>query len=499
MSGIESNGGLAANEAPSPSIHRVLVVDDRPEIRLLVRTRLSMMDDVEIVGEASNGAEALVLVAALAPAAVVLDLEMPVMRGDEAIPRMREIAPGMRILLHSSADLVVLDSLGDAAQPDAFVQKGEPLTHLVDQLQALLDMGPHDVLRVVLGTIPLHQAITVFDTWVGLNVRILESLARGDDLLPPQLGGATLEELQALIGVYAHLGDNLQKAAREHAEQVVPIIHLLRTTAAAARRALLALDDSHMREFYAAWNYQAPPEALAALGEMRDRLIEALPNSSADETDGNGATLDTEATPGDASAAAPRVAPQPAPEDASAAVSERAAAARDREAAAIDRAAAAEDRAAASIDELTGAYLRGPGHVELQRELSRARRTSQRLALAFVDVDGLKAVNDSRGHGAGDALLRSVAALLRDELRDYDVVVRYGGDEFLCALPGMDMAEAKARLEHVNAALAASAHCSVTAGIAVLEDGDTLDTLIARADQALYERRAARPGRLAPS
>lgn len=261
---------------------RVLIVDDLPEIRLLVRTRLRMLDDIEVVGEATNGAEALVLVSALAPEAVVLDLEMPVMRGDEAVPQMRELSPGMRILLYTSAERHVLDGISEAAQPDAMVPKGGSLTRLVDQLQALLAMGPHDVLRVVLGTIPLRHAVTFFDTWVGLNVRILESLARGDELVLAQLGGATLEELRALIGVYAHLGDQLQRAVREHAEDVELIIHLLRTTAAAARRALLALDETRLHDFHSAWNFEVPADAVTALDEMRGRLMEALPASSAE-------------------------------------------------------------------------------------------------------------------------------------------------------------------------------------------------------------------------
>ena len=242
-----------------------------------------MLDDIEVVGEASNGEEALVLVSALAPDAVVLDLEMPVMRGDEAIPLMRELAPGMRILLYTGAEQNVLDAIKEEAQPDALVAKGKPLTELVDQLRALLEMGPHDVLRVVLGTIPLDKAVTAFDTWVGLNVRILDSLDRGDELNRDQLGGATLEELRALMGIYAHLGDNLQKAARKKADDVDPIIHTLRSAGAAARRALLAFAGVDLQAFYRAWSYDVPEEALSALSEMRERLMEALPASSAEE------------------------------------------------------------------------------------------------------------------------------------------------------------------------------------------------------------------------
>ena len=430
-----------------------------------------MLDDIEVVGEASNGEEALVLVSALAPDAVVLDLEMPVMRGDDAIPLMRELAPGMRILLYTGADQSVLETIGEDAQPDALVGKGKPLTELVDRLRALLQMGPHDVLRVVLGTISLDKAVTAFDTWVGLNVRILDSLDRGDGLDRDQLGGATLEELRALIGIYAHLGDNLQRAAREEADVVDPIIHTLRSTGAAARRALLAFEGIDLHAFYSAWNYDVPEEALSVLSEMREQLLEALPASSAEEATDPGSGASDEAS---------------AARDTEAASSDRAAAASDRAAAAIDRKMAAQLRTAASLDALTKAYLRGPGHVELEREIVRARRTGQSLVLAFIDVDGLKAVNDTHGHAAGDQLLADVAGALRDQSRDYDVIVRHGGDEFLFALPGMTMDQARERMDVVKAALAASPNqWSISAGLAVLEDDDTLETLIERADDGL--------------
>lgn len=458
-------------EAAARDPYRVLVVDDRPEIRLLVRTRLRMLDDIEVVGEASNGEEALTLVSALAPDAVVLDLEMPVMRGDAAIPHMRALAPGMRILLYTGAHESVLAAISEDAQPDALVGKSRPLTELVTQLRAVLEMGPHDVLRLVLGTIPLDQAVSAFDTWVGLNVRILDSLDRGDELDREQLGGATLEELRALMGIYAHLGDNLQKAARKEADVVDPIIHTLRSTGAAARRALLAFEGIDLLAFYTAWNYEVPEEAMTALSEMRELLMEALPASSAEET------VDVGSAPSDEASMVT---------DTEAGPSDRAAAATDRAAAAIDREMAAQLRAAASIDALTSAYLRGPGHVELEREIVRARRTGTPLVLAFIDVDGLKAVNDSQGHAAGDQLLRDVAAVLGDQSRDYDVIVRHGGDEFLLALPEMTMDQARERMELVQAALSSSPnHWSVSVGLARLEDEDTLETLIERADDEL--------------
>jgi diguanylate cyclase (GGDEF)-like protein len=172
---------------------------------------------------------------------------------------------------------------------------------------------------------------------------------------------------------------------------------------------------------------------------------------------------------------------------------DRTQAADDREAARTDRSAAARERAASSIDELTRAYRREAGMVELERELARAKRTKGSFALAFVDVDDLKATNDSRGHAAGDLLLRAVADTIRAHLRSYDLMVRLGGDEFLCALPDVTSAEAAKRFALVNAELAATHEASVTVGLTALEADEALDELIARADKAMYEiRRQAR-------
>lgn len=187
-------------------------------------------------------------------------------------------------------------------------------------------------------------------------------------------------------------------------------------------------------------------------------------------------------------------------------VSDRAAAKRDRKGGASDRLHAGDDREAAStdrsvsareresflIDELTGAHRRDTGLAELDREISKARRARQPFVLAFIDVDGLKATNDSLGHVAGDQLLRQVVDTIRGHVRSYDLIVRYGGDEFLCGLPDIDLAEAAERFTFVNADLAAIRQASVTAGIAQLDAHDGLEDLIQRADEALYREREMR-------
>lgn len=175
---------------------------------------------------------------------------------------------------------------------------------------------------------------------------------------------------------------------------------------------------------------------------------------------------------------------------------DRAYATTDRLLAKADRDASARERSAAVFDDLTGAYLRGPGFVEVSREVARAKRTRQPLVLAFVDVDGLKAVNDAEGHARGDDVLRAVANALRAAVRPYDPVVRYGGDEFICVLSGLDLAEAARRLAAVNVMLAAGpGRTSVTAGLAELAVDDTIASLIHRADAVLYAHRKDRRGK----
>jgi diguanylate cyclase (GGDEF)-like protein len=157
---------------------------------------------------------------------------------------------------------------------------------------------------------------------------------------------------------------------------------------------------------------------------------------------------------------------------------------------AMDR--AARDRADATVDELTGALRRNAGFVALDHEIERARRAGTGLVIGFLDVDRLKHVNDTRGHAAGDDLLRAVVAALRSSLRSYDVVIRYGGDEFVYSLAGADLPAALARFHAMSGLLAHRVPGrSVSAGFSELRLMDDLDALIGRADRDLYARRAA--------
>jgi diguanylate cyclase (GGDEF)-like protein len=175
---------------------------------------------------------------------------------------------------------------------------------------------------------------------------------------------------------------------------------------------------------------------------------------------------------------------------------ERAQSGADRDVALADRGASAVDRESSSHDALTGAYQRGTGFVELEREIVRARRDHQTLVVAFLDVDGLKAANDAHGHARGDRMLRAVVDALRSKLRAHDLVIRYGGDEFVCAVSGLSLADATERLTWVNHTLGRlSEPASVTVGLAELRDGESSEELVARADDALYAQRERHGGR----
>jgi diguanylate cyclase (GGDEF)-like protein len=178
-----------------------------------------------------------------------------------------------------------------------------------------------------------------------------------------------------------------------------------------------------------------------------------------------------------------------ASEDRDAAAADREMASEDRDAAAGDRTAATSEIESLLHDQLTGIYRRSVGLTELGRETLKARRTGETFTLAFIDIDHLKATNDSSGHGAGDRLIVRAVKAIQSVVREYDVVVRYGGDEFLCGALGLTLADAQGRFEQVNEAMAATGGGTASAGVVQLGQDENLDQLIARADAAMFARK----------
>ena len=131
--------------------------------------------------------------------------------------------------------------------------------------------------------------------------------------------------------------------------------------------------------------------------------------------------------------------------------------------------------------------------------IDRLQRYGDASALLFIDVDGLKVVNDIFGHDAGDAALIHVAELLTGGVRQSDTVARYGGDEFAILLERVDLDQATETALRLTDRIAGTSFTfeghasplSAAIGIAEIRSGDTPEAVLARADRAMYEQKAA--------
>jgi two-component system, cell cycle response regulator len=142
----------------------------------------------------------------------------------------------------------------------------------------------------------------------------------------------------------------------------------------------------------------------------------------------------------------------------------------------------------AATDALTKLANRMTFQDTLDRELARADREDGCVTLLMLDIDHFKRLNDTRGHQAGDDVLRRVSATLREQRRKYDTAARYGGEEFCLVLPGLKPEDAPAIAERVREAIATNG-CDVTASLGLAsypQDAESADSLVAAADTALY-------------
>ena len=157
----------------------------------------------------------------------------------------------------------------------------------------------------------------------------------------------------------------------------------------------------------------------------------------------------------------------------------------------------------ADTDTLTPLPNRRAFMREVARTVEAVMRHGTSAAVAFVDIDSMKAINDRWGHQAGDAALCHVAEILSRSVRGTDLVARIGGDEFGLLLDRLDEHGAASKAAALVAAIAAepvdlgpvSVEVGVSLGLAMVEPGDTVEAVLARADARMYAAKAQRSAR----
>lgn len=161
----------------------------------------------------------------------------------------------------------------------------------------------------------------------------------------------------------------------------------------------------------------------------------------------------------------------------------------------------------AELDELTGSYNRRCIMRLLDAEIEKSRQASTPCAIALIDLDWFKRINDGHGHPVGDEVLRTFAITIFANIRPADCFGRYGGEEFLLLLPEADGTAAARMLDRLRGivadldwgAFAPGMRVTLSAGVVTLRDNDTADTFLARADRALYSAKAQGRNRIATS
>lgn len=154
-----------------------------------------------------------------------------------------------------------------------------------------------------------------------------------------------------------------------------------------------------------------------------------------------------------------------------------------------------ELRRLAMHDQLTGLYNRHFLIDVAAKRISQAHRHKQALCVLMIDIDHFKTVNDEHGHSVGDAVLREVAAIVKQQSRNEDVVARFGGEEFVILLDNCDLANGAKKAELLRASLVDSAieglRVSASFGLAQLDDNsEGFDELLHRADEAVYKAKS---------
>ncbi len=418
--------------APAAPI-RVVIADDAAGLRRLLRAVLTRGAEFEVVGEAGNGAEAVVEVSRTRPDLVLLDLAMPVMDGLEALPKIVAVSPQTRVVVLSGFDAAQMEDEARALGAHGYLTKGLSPDHMVAALHRVLDGRAH----------PPAAPVTA-------HGEERETLLQSEDrfrLLLDEVVDYAIVMLDAQ-GMVASWNTGAHRITGHAAGGVL---------------------GRHLRCFYPRSD-AGPDLAERDLAEARERgrLETEGPRVRADGSrfwascvitlmrDGAGALRGYAVVFHDISAR---------------------------------RAAEQALATMASTDPLTDL----PNRREFEHRM--ASVGERRFSLLAIDLDHLKALNDGYGHETGDEALRVTARVLRMGLREVDVVARVGGDEFAALLPDLSEAEALAAAERLRLAMhgvvVQRGQARISIGVAGGEGGADPALVWAAADGALYAAKAA--------
>ena len=415
---------------------RVLICDDSNEARRMLRTMLAEGRNLEIVGEAADGGEAIALGVDLMPDVVLMDVAMPVVDGIEATRRIRELVPGTRVVaLAGSDDLEIVEQMLEAGA-SAYCVKGAPLWELE---RAIAGAGE-----------PL--------------VRLAHSLGRA---LPGGIGQLLARELVELTGALC---------AAAYLTSSDAGLSLAGIAGAPTRDRLTSAPGVALRAFTEAVAASADAHELAELYRLGVPCGHALAVPLVADGTRLGALL----------VAMPANVQLELDEQLVGAVADLAAASLAQER------RLALTFAEARRDALTGLPNRRAFDEQLDRLLE--EDGDDPVTVALLDVDGFKTVNDTGGHAAGDEVLATLARIFLRAVRANEHVYRIGGDEFAVVLAGAAQAGVRAGERILQAARLQRRGRdlpTLSGGVAHSAGVETKQELLARADAALYQAKDA--------
>jgi diguanylate cyclase (GGDEF)-like protein len=415
---------------------RVLICDDSTEARRMLRTMLADDRNLEIVGEATDGGEAIALGVDLMPDIVLMDVAMPVVDGVEATRRIRELVPSARVVaLAGSDDLEVVEQMLDAGA-SAYCVKGAPLWELE---RAIAGAGE-----------PL--------------IRLAHSLGRA---LPGGIGQLLARELVELTGALC---------AASYLTSSEAGLSLAGLAGAPTRDRLASAPGVAVRAFTEAVAATADAHELAELYRLGVPCGHALAVPLVADGTRLGALL----------VAMPASVQLELDEQLVGAVADLAAASLAQER------RLALTFAEARRDALTGLPNRRAFDEQLEHLLE--ANGDGPVTVALFDIDGFKAVNDTGGHAAGDEVLATLARIFMRTVRADEHVYRIGGDEFAVVIAGATEAGVRAGERILRAARLQRRGRSLptlSGGVAHSARVESKQELLARADAALYQAKDA--------